>query len=327
MSKKSLTTFEFPKEIQREFHLLMKSKDSFSKKITDAEHRKLETLYAQLNDAWNQNLTGKLMMTLDQKFQELRETQRAIESDFSEYRRELMTKYTTDLEEKGRALELKKMAFEKQKTGFFDFLNKCGNDIKEKEKNWTLQKENSMQELQMNLKNQESQELLLASEREKLSEKLKLKNLILEKQKKLSNEFNSTQQAYQQSINELKNGQEQNLQNLKAKKLQASSKLKSEEEPFQNDLQNLEHNLNSDLSNYEKNLLNELKNEILKEIPDCPVELRNYFQSGDYSSITLKCTALSSETEKLGKALNRELTKIGISVHDFLTKIGGIQTQ
>lgn len=319
MSKKSLTTFEFPKEIQREYHLLTKSKDSFTKKLSDAEFHKLETLYAQLNDAWSQNHTGKLMRQLDQKYQELREIQKAIESDFSEYRKKSMTKYTTDLEQKERNLELKRAKFSKEKTEFFSYLKKCSNDIKENENFWRQKRDTLSLELQQNLKDQESKESLLANVKETLKEKSNQKNLLLQQSKLLSHNLKSIQEQHQRNINDLKKELDEILQKERMMKNQQSSELKKEEEPFLKDLKSYEESLQKDLISYETNLLTELRKEILAEIQSCPDELKNYFLLGDYSSITLKRTALINETEKLGKALNRELTKVGISSDKFFS--------
>ena len=85
MSKKAENTFQLPYQLEREYHLLMKTKESFLKNLTNAECRKLETLYEQLIDVWNQNNIQNLSEVLNQKYQELREIQQLKESTSKDY--------------------------------------------------------------------------------------------------------------------------------------------------------------------------------------------------------------------------------------------------
>lgn len=107
------------------------------------------------------------------------------------------------------------------------------------------------------------------------------------------------------------------LKELLSQQMKALANLNESEKPF---LLNIEQK-NKTLNELQEKLLQELKTEILTEIPNCPDDLRSYFQSGEYSSIMLKNTALTNETEKLGIALDRELIKIGITKDHFLQRM------
>src|SRR4051812_7988696 len=97
MKKNHLLMYQFPLQIQREYHHLMKTKESFSKNLSRAEHLKLVTLYAQLVDVWNQNHTEKLSKELDLKFQELREIQKELESDCKNFKQTIEKSFQEDL--------------------------------------------------------------------------------------------------------------------------------------------------------------------------------------------------------------------------------------
>ncbi|MBF4986461.1 hypothetical protein FNJ87_19840, partial [Nonlabens mediterrranea] len=84
-------------EIQRRYHQLMNSRENFSKNLSIAENRKLASLYGQLQDSYEQNLTEELKDTLDQKYQELRNQQAFSEIDMKKRREHWKTKLENQL--------------------------------------------------------------------------------------------------------------------------------------------------------------------------------------------------------------------------------------
>lgn len=65
------------------------------------------------------------------------------------------------------------------------------------------------------------------------------------------------------------------------------------------------------LKNYENNLLQQLCLEMIKEVQNCPEELKKYFIQEDSLSISKAISILSKDIEELGNALSRGLTRIG----------------
>lgn len=69
MKKKPIqNTFQYPEEIQKSYHKLMRTKESFLRKISDADKQKLISSYVALEKAYLQNTTAELNLNLTNKY-------------------------------------------------------------------------------------------------------------------------------------------------------------------------------------------------------------------------------------------------------------------
>ncbi len=60
------------------------------------------------------------------------------------------------------------------------------------------------------------------------------------------------------------------------------------------------------------------KQKVINDSVTCPIDIRNYVKSENFSAITMKDSLLSKDLLKHEGALNRELTESGIDPDDFL---------
>src|SRR5690554_3160225 len=111
MKNKTHPTYKFPKRIQEEYMMLMNSKKNFLKKVTSAEARNLESLYDQLEDSWNQNRTGQLNKTLNQKYEELRLLQKKLNQNWKNYEKNISNQELRDIKRKEKELKHRKENF------------------------------------------------------------------------------------------------------------------------------------------------------------------------------------------------------------------------
>jgi hypothetical protein len=276
-----LNTFEFPSEIQKELEHLMNSRDNFLKKISSADAHKLRELYAQLNDAWNQNLTWKLKQDLDRQLNELDKTRETLKNSFNTLKPRVIKKFKANLKLKNEALKNEENEYALKTKKFADWRLKLKKDLTIKFQNSIKRKESLNHELKMNLEARELVDLQLLPEKEKLKMKSEELNILLNQKK------------------------------------QASLNLITSERPF---LMNLEEKTKK-LNELRQNWLQELRREMLVEISNCPDELQKLWLSGELSTITLKTTQLLSDITKRGDALTRELTKIGQTKEQFLKRM------
>jgi hypothetical protein len=170
MSKKELNTYELPHQIQREFHQLMNSKENFKKNLSHAEQQKLETLYAQLKDVWNQSLIETLKASLEEKYQELRQMQKLIEQDWTEYERIVETELKEDIKQKSTRLNQESGRLQQTQNNLNRDIQIWKNDIIIRDTKLRARIKNLNLESELRLKESEEQEKLLKKEQNKLLE-------------------------------------------------------------------------------------------------------------------------------------------------------------
>lgn len=256
--------YQLPLEIQKEFHYLMKSKESFSSKLTIAEQRKLETLYAKLINAWSRNRTEELNNSLNKKYNELRKLQESINQDWMKYKTELRLKYLQNLEKEEKNLT-KEIA---------DF-----NQTKETWKEDIIQKETYLEKKKRILTGKLSFDTELENLKKKLEASLNLKRELLKK----------TKEELEVSSNQTKVLRE----NLMMKRDQSMKNLKDYEAKL---LKELEQEILKEMMNYPEELKKIFESGNTSEI------LRK--RKGYMNDTEIIKKSLEAELGKNGKDLN-----------------------
>ncbi|RNI31770.1 hypothetical protein EFA69_06105 [Rufibacter immobilis] len=312
MSKNALTTYQFPTQMQWEYHQLMNSKESFLKNLSSAEQRKLEALYVELTNAWQRNHTETLNQALETKYQELREIQQIIKSDCADFRKSTEESLSANIQKKKQKLNTNMSSLAERKKNFEQSQLQRNLILSEKQQTLT-QKRQTLAENQdfLNLESQRKSQALDEVE-EKLNEKKQLLTETLELKNEELSKFIKIQTTYQADLQDLKQQLNASLQLLQTEKEQKLAEYKNLESNYQQDLKKIEQNLKADLSNYEEKLLQKLKQEILQEIQNCPEELKEYFLREEHSQISMKESLLSKETKERWNALTRGLSRIGL---------------
>ncbi|EJF09327.1 hypothetical protein O71_15750 [Pontibacter sp. BAB1700] len=318
MSKNELNTYQFPIQMQREFHLLMNSKENFLRKLTSAEQRKLEALYEALESVWNQNRTKILKQELETRYQELRKIQLIIKSDCKDFKTGIERQLQQSIQSKSEELMSKKKLFEAKKSDYEKMQSERKKTIEGKRQSLTEQQEFLISTSQQQSEGLVEIENLLKREKERLSLKKSQLTEISQLRKEELNKLEQLQAVYQSGLKNLKAQLEASLNSLKEKRQQVLQEYERQESNYQADLNEKESNLKNDLQDYETQLLGQLKAEILQQVPTCPEDLKIYLMQEDYSQISKSISLLIAETEKLGNALTRELTKIGKTKEEFM---------
>jgi len=342
MSKKEQNIYQLPYEVQREYHKLMNSKESFLKKHSHAELRKLETLYARLQDVWNQNRIENLKMDLEKKSQELREIQNQIGQGLQSYEQIVEAELKEDLNLKTKALTNRIETFQLKKSDLRLQVKNWKEDLQEREKRLLIKiSDSKLMEQEKELILKEEKEKYIKREKElsktllkRENEELEILNLLKLDSEKIMTEYKekldnftlesritSTQELpYQQDLESLNETHQEKMKKMRAEKSERLKQFQEQQQTNLESLKNLRTELEKSLKDYEANLVGQLRQEMSEEIVNCQEELVSYFRQGDEFSITKKTTSLLNETEKLGTALGRELTKIGMTKEEYFRK-------
>jgi len=324
MSKKSLNTYQFPNQIQREYNLLMKSKGSFLRNLTNAEQHKLETSYQLLKNVWDQNTTLKLNEILDQKYQELRKIQKDIETNGEEYAKIEEMKLQKSMQMKLQNLNQRKSELNRMNSNFKHTVKVWKSDI--------IQREKKLNAIQNPIEIQNS---YLAEKRNILTEQLTMKKLLSEQlikskeswskkkeilnqlEKKLNEDLRVEKESYSKVLNEIQLLLEKRSQELKKISETHQKNLELINSNFQKELMTIEKQADLNLRQNIKELLENLKKEKLANMENFPVKLKNSIMQWPYSGIYQQNTSIENESEKLSKQLEQVLTRIGINKNDF----------
>lgn len=326
MSKSKPTTYSYPQEVEREYHLLMNSRESFLKQsnLTNAERSNLTILYERLISAWARNHIELLNMQLSNKYDGLRRMQNELAESGDNFRNELDNQLKTTIERKRKSLIARQNSLAKANERLQENLRIWKDDIEQRQASLSQHKEATnrtakqrLNELNETLASWDKVEIQLANKRTRLNAKKNAwQNAIVEKKKVLSatqaeydriwKEWNKQSQAYQAATQNLTTSLEANLlheQSLLDKKL---NEVKQE----------CEQNLNAQ----EENHLKQLRAAIANELPEAHSELKQYLKDGDFSSLSMKKYVTSSDSEKLRQYLIRNLTKIGVDFEAFMQR-------
>ena len=326
MSKSKPTTYSYPQEVEREYHLLMNSRESFLKQsnLTNAERSNLTILYERLISAWVRNHIELLNMQLSSKYDGLRRMQNELAENGDNFRNELDNQLKTSIERKRESLIARQNSLAKANERLQENLRIWKDDIEQRQVSLSQHKEATnrtakqrLNELNETLASWDKVEIQLANERTRLNAKKKAwQNTIAEKKNLLSvtqseydkiwRECNKQSQAYQTATQKLTTSLEADLlheQSLLDKMLNEAK-------------QECEQSLNAQ----EENHLRQLRTEIANELPEVHSELKQYLKDGDFSSLSMKKYVTSSDSEKLRQYLTRSLTKIGVDFEPFVQR-------
>gem|GEM_PF-2378273 len=343
MKKSVQTIFNYPPQILQEYSTLMSTKESFLRKITSAEARRLEALYAELKTCWETNLTKKLNDQLDQKYNLLRTIQKEIESDWQSYENNMAIQELKDITNEEQALKQKREKNKKITQSWKqDILTREGNLLTSKNQSNLLQTESYKESKEKN-----PQYLLLSK---KLSELLKTNKELMRSQKIVSEEYTMLQIDLEKTIQPMRadfekknkelSANSQNLtillelyqQNLKTKmrlsneaynynrnKLEKKKKLLMEEEKnLQLDLENYEQKLIKDISKLEQSYLNKQRLGIYQFLEtNLPNNIKSILKSEKQETIISKLSMFSNELKKESEA---KLKKINLTLQEFLNE-------
>src|SRR5690606_25184552 len=107
------TTFPLPERLEDNYNQLMRSRESFMKRLSPAEEQELQSLYNQLNYVWNQINLKILKEILEQRALELKNLQGLQNQDWQKWKENKRQVYIQNLKE--RKLELKKLCQENER--------------------------------------------------------------------------------------------------------------------------------------------------------------------------------------------------------------------
>jgi len=349
MSKPLPSTYLFPTSLQKEFHQLMKSKENFLKNLPDVERHKLTTLYARLQDVWNQNNIEQLQETLNLKYQELREIQKQIENltiikerttnfiskTYAEtYEKELIQ--NTEREEK--ILKKDSDFLKSKKKNFFNTMNNgtkktnqiliiLERELDEQSRKNIEAEENQLKkdveiwksdiiEKQLRLKEYENQVKELS---ETFTNKSQILEEILTEQENESTILSQKKTDWMiksQILNDLKMQREMvSLENKKAEKI-LKTNLENLELTLRKELKEKESHLKKDIAIFINKSKKQLKQEYLKEM-NIPEDLKTYLLTWETSTISSPLKRITEDTKKRGNALRQRLTYIGMTEQHF----------
>ena len=235
-----------------------------SENLSSADETKLAILYDQLQNAWNRNCINELNLTLDKKYNELKELQESMNQDWKKYKEELRLKYLQNLEKEEKNLT-KEIA---------DF-----NQTKETWKEDIIQKETYLEKNKRILTGKLSFDIELENLKKKLEASLNLKRELLKK----------TKEELEVSSNQTKVLRE----NLMMKRDQSMKNLKDYEAKL---LKELEQEILKEMMNYPEELKKVFESGNTSEI------LRK--RKGYMNDIEIIKKSLEAELGKNGKDLN-----------------------
>ena len=346
MNKNLPSTFQFPYQLQLEYNLLMKSKGIFLRKQLNADPHKLETLYEQLINAWNQNHTEALNKTLDLKYQELRRIQNLIESNGTAYKAEeeqrfrihIATKYQ-ELKEEEKTSRDHITIKSQELTQKLNDLEMRRNDFKGAVEIWKTDINERKANLILRLAEFEDQQALL-TDLEKLLDKL------LQEKDSLLNQLTESKQTWMKNceiLDQQKTSLGSVLEKLKKKQLKVLKKidqtksnksaeynqilnlyqinLQTSKNQWMKNLETLNNQLNWNMTKSIDQLLEKLKLEKVESMEPFPETLKISFRLFPYSAILTTSTTIESDIRKLSIQLDQVLTRIGISKEDFFNRM------
>jgi len=335
MSKNQENTYQFPAQIQREYHQLMKSKDYFLKNLSNAEQRKLITLYGQLQDAWNRNNIQKLEEDLNQKYTELREIQKRTEKFLASIE-ENKTRQLTEIEVKSRKefsenlqmrkgfLKTKKNTLEKKKQTLIEKKKSFETDIMRESTEFQLQVTNIIAKWKQDILKKEADLKVSKEQQNLLLANLEKESSQLEKMLLENNELAQSYEPKSNYLETIKNKLNLNIQVQKdtlrdyyQEEKVLKENLKAYEKNLTENLKAKELSLMKNTELLQKTLKIQLKQEILKE-SNIQENLKNYLKTWDNYTITQLRENCANDTEKHTIALHRVLTRIGKNEEEFL---------
>lgn len=326
MTNENSIIIPYPQTSQRAYQRLMSTRDSFLRKLSTAEQRKLITSYELLINSWAQNLTEKqssiiaeLSAKLNSLLQELKNNgmslKTSIELQVNQHISENLTKLTneeTDLQQQRQSLADIIKIWTKdidEKNGNLKKRQRYLNQVYAQRNSHQAAAEDQLQQDEAKLKEmtkahehewtnslKESYDQLTASEQE-LNELLQVKE-------QLSNDYANLSKKSLDDLKDYSAKRQPNLTNLKQVREQQLSNYKQMERTSQSALEN-------SLKNYESELLKPLKNEMLTELQGFPEDLKRYWMDEDISWLSRMPKVTTEGSAQLKNSLTRQLAKRG----------------
>lgn len=295
-------TYNFPEALELRYQILIQTKHDFSRKITSVEQQKLETLYAQLSDAWNRNLTLPLKMKLEEELK----AQAAFKVEDEEKWKAIIEKKEIELKEKSKRLKIEESNYAEKKTQKGTNLTQMKSNLGSKE----LQERLNLQKIEEELKSEQMTQEALRKELDKKSLEWKEISDLLEKKKA----------PYQESLQALRQKNESILNPLRKTLKEKSSIWKTKSQGMEEILIEKEEQLKIDTINVKEKLLTKLAEEISKETPKLPEPYRGFFIDFSYLLTGEKLEKMKSELKKRQENLRIKLTKAGIKYEDYISQ-------
>jgi len=326
MTNENSIIIPYPQTSQRAYQRLMSTRDSFLRKLSTAEHRKLITSYELLINSLAQNLTEKQSSTIDELSAKLNSLLQELKNNGMSLKTSIELQVNLHISENLTKLTNEETDLEQQKQSLADIIKIWTKDIDEKNGNLKKRQgylnqvyvqrnshqtaaEDQLQQDEVKLKEmtkahedewtnslKESYDQLTASEQE-LNELLQVKE-------QLSNDYANLSQKSQDDLKDYAAKRQPNLTGLKQTKQQLLSSYKQMEKTSQSALEN-------SLKNYETELLKPLKNEMLTELQGFPEDLKRYWTDEDIFWLSRMPKVTTEGTEQLKNSLSRQLAKRG----------------
>lgn len=361
MNENEQITSDFPEALWKEYQELINTKQDFLPRVRGAAKSELVILYEELEEVWKQMDLERLQKSLKERSLKLKESfpteeelrakltvnhLKVLEEEEKKFAidkqnlRKLVngwksvTKYLEDkLNFEGPdGLERDEERLGMKKSGLKSYIQKSASDMKEKEKLWKEKKVTLMGSLEVARQSQElTDECLLelnnelnqkSKELETQSLRLKETSILLEEKWEPFNETLKEKEASLKQTFELKQTNwSETLSNLKSERMTLFNNLQTKQQSYQEELILLEQKSESDLTNLRQKLLTQLKEDMLKETPNCPDKLKNWFLLGEYSRITHLHSNLLKDMKKRLDTLTQRLSRLGLTPEEVLTQI------
>ncbi|RCR65464.1 hypothetical protein DUE52_31835 [Larkinella punicea] len=339
MSKQQPSTYKFPENLRFQYHQLMNSQTNFMKKLTAAEQRKLEDLYALLKKTWRENLTEILKNTLEKSNQEFRQIQNEIASDCETFKQSTRDQFEMNLEnDYNNLMQNRNQRIHTLKI-WSDDINQKKLNLLERKTNWPKEKKiifnagkvtlkglrQRLHHLRNELMNLEIKEELVQKEEKFLNDKQQILNnklQILKSKLQILNEKQLQLNIEEQPFQKVLNDQKRILnENLNERRLEAEKILNEKKTVLNSNLTRLNKEFEATTVDLENKLMMQLGSKLAEEHLDWPEEWKNYLKQANSSALLGKKNAILDACKQLENGLKRELGESGLSIDDFLILI------
>ncbi len=311
MSSKKASIYNYPHQMEREYYLLMKSRITFSKNLLSVEQRKLETLYGELESAWNQNNIEQLNNTLNRKYKGLRVLQSELNQNKKNIEVSVEQIGNQEIASNWRELKLKRQNLREKNETLEKNLKTWSQDIIQKEAKLMTSKEKLMKNQEIFSEQKNKVDLALKEEDLKITELQNEYQKISTEKETLLKTILKEEKSFQMSLSKIKQENSATLNQLASSLKMKRSQLTNEEMESLKAQGSLRNKLEENLKQEEETLLKEwiLKNS--KDLNSYPQAITQLFKDGNHSMISKQVQLNLKEREQLLTALRKNISKIG----------------
>lgn len=311
MSSKKASIYNYPHQMEREYYLLMKSRITFSKNLSSVEQRKLNTLYEELESAWNQNNIELLNSTLNRKYKGLR----ILQSELNQNKKniEVLVEQigNQEIESNWRGLKMKRQNLRAKKEILEKNLKTWSQDIIQKEAKLMTSKEMLMKNQEIFSEQKNKVDLALKEEDLKITELENEYQKISKLKESLLKTILKEEMSFQMSLNKIKQENSTTLNQLADSLKMKRSQLTTEETESIKAQGSLRNKLEENLKQEEETLLKEWILRNSKDLNSYPQAIIQLFKDGNYSMISKQVQLNLKEFEQRLTALKKNISKIG----------------